>query len=513
MKKKKSLLLLRPRLDIPGAEGPYFGYFLLSAVLEKSCNLEIIDCNSTYSIYSDEYIADRIRRMQPEVIGLTLFISYVNSCYRLISSLRELRRRERMDFTIAVGGPHATILPEEVLDHGADIVVRGEGERTLLAVIGAAPEKRAIRSIEGISYKEENRYVHNRDGMIIEDLDSLPFQSREYYKGFFEKEESLSRYNLLLTSRGCPGQCTFCAGGILGRKMRFRSPESVVEEMMFLRKIYDAAHVKIMDDTFTVNKRRILEICDLKKRNSMLKELTWECGTRINCVDMDLLGEMKSAGCTQITYGVESGNRETLRRIGKDLAPELIEEVIRKTYEAKIPVCVNFMLGYPFESIDDIRNTRKFINRIMPFIRRVNNGGVLVPLPGTKLYEEYKNTYDFERWWLKEEFSLSHYRKPFYNFTNYWEESNLRLDFFKYSSEVKQEIIHQINIIAEFNFRNVAKTKRGILIFFNKISLSLFNKSPKLENALFLVPVFFIKAVRRIRSFFLTRDVLPTNGR
>ncbi|MCD6507156.1 radical SAM protein [Candidatus Poribacteria bacterium] len=429
---------------------PPLGLGYLGAVLERAGHeVLILDGGAPYAEFTTESMADEIAAWKPDLVGLTLTVSFATHTYRLISQIRR-----RIEVPIIVGGAHATILPEEPLRFGADMVLRGEGEEGILEVIGYLEGKKGAEEILGLSYiGPDGKPVHNPPRPLIKDLDAIPFPAKHLFikEHYYREPDDSARFGNIITSRGCPFACTYCCNLMYGRRWRARSPRNVVDEIKTLMEEYGTGKFNWVDDAATINQRRMMEICQLIIDEKL--DISWTCITRLNAISEDLLRMMKRAGCVGITYGIESGNPETLKRIRKGITVEQAERAVKLTHQIGIECSVNFMYGFPWEMPKDIRMTTEFIKKISPYVTYIQPGGILTPLPATQIYEEFKDRYGFEGWWLKERDEKSirtETDEPLFQriFFDYYP---LEQNWFNYPPEVVREIERAATVVGRHN--------------------------------------------------------------
>jgi len=280
---------------------------------------------------------------------------------------------------IVVGGPHITALPSISLKEFPcfDIAVIGEGEETMLEICQHRKNNIKFKGIKGIAHRRKNKIIIEKTRPLISNLDILPFPARQLvdmklYKGF-----------TIMTTRGCPYNCIFCAGHLnYHNRIRFRSSQNVIKEIKECIKKYNAKHFMIMDDTFTLNKKLVYEICDGLKRLNV----SWFCNTRVNTINKELLNKIAESGCTRISFGVESGSSRILKLIKKGITVEQVKEAFRLAHKSRIKfVDATYIVGsHPTETMEDIKMTINLINETKPDRISVS---IIVPFPGTELYE------------------------------------------------------------------------------------------------------------------------------
>jgi radical SAM superfamily enzyme YgiQ (UPF0313 family) len=291
-------------------------------------------------------------------------------------------------------GPPASQFPEEILRSGVDIVARYEYDFTIMDIAEALEKGGDLREIRGISYKENGEIRHNPDRGFTnsEDLDKIPFVSKVYKRHLNVKDYFLN-YCLypmvqIFTGRGCPYQCTFCSWPqtFMGRKYRVRSIENVLDELEWIEEnLKEVKEVFFEDDTFTINKKRVLEFCKGYKERGL--EISWSCNARVDTLDLETMKEMRRANCRFLVVGFESADNEILKNIKKGFTVEEAREFARNVKKAGLFLHADFIIGLPGETKETIEKTKKFIKEIKPEQLQVS---VVAPFPGTELYKWYK---------------------------------------------------------------------------------------------------------------------------
>lgn len=346
----------------------------------------LMDSHSAYmrALKDEEHIVWQkigqvIKDFQPDIVGLSVMTAKYASALMITNICKKIKS----DTVVVWGGPHPTVQPAEVLENGnVDFVVRGEGEETITALIEAISEGNMdFAKIDGISYREGDKLIHNKPRSLMQDLDSIPFPAGHLsLKGELYSSKDLS---MLVTSRGCPFQCAYCgASSIWGRRVRSRSVENVIEEIKTLMKEYGYLEFYFVDDTFTINRSRVIEICQALRREKL--DVTWRCATRVDLIDMDLLREMKRAGCSGIHIGIETGSVKMLEYIRKGTTLEQVREAAHMLRKIRLDWMAYFMVGFPEETREDINETIALMRELDPPAVVL---GIFTPYPGTELYE------------------------------------------------------------------------------------------------------------------------------
>jgi len=242
-----------------------------------------------------------------------------------------------------------------------------------------------IPQIKGIVFRDGLKIVRTPPREYIEDLDTLPFPARHLfpplskYTRFYYKSSPLAT---IITSRGCPYQCTFCDRTVFGNRVRIRSIENVLDEIEMLVRDCGVREVNIVDDLFTMTPRRVEEFCHGLLSRKL--KISWACFSRVDSVTPDILKTMKEAGCWMLGYGIESGNQRILDKIKKNVTLETIEKAVKWTRKMNIRTVGFFIFGLPGEDETSIRNTLRFANKLL--LDRAAFS-ILLPLPGSELYK------------------------------------------------------------------------------------------------------------------------------
>ena len=369
---------------------PSLGVAYLAAVIEKAgYSVRIVDIWAERLRASD--LAEIVQQEHPRVVGISTSVTNYKNGLRLA----EIARQAYPVTRVIVGGPQASFLVEETLAcFAVDIVVRFEGEETILELMQHFDQGLpSLENIKGIAFRTESGIHTTERRPLNNNLDSLP--SPAYHLIKMENYEKPS----IITGRGCPYQCVFCAANALyqGAPYRARSPQKVVEEIATLVQQFNIDTFFVADDTFTMNAQRVNEICDLLiARNLNLK---WGCEARINIMTRDLAKKLFHAGCQIVQYGVETGNAEIMELVRKNIKLDQVEDVIDFTLDAGLDVLATFIIGLPWDTQETVRQTIAFGRKIeqLNTLRSSTNStkrgkavigySLLTPLPGTYIYE------------------------------------------------------------------------------------------------------------------------------
>lgn len=293
---------------------------------------------------------------------------------------------------VVVGGAIGSAHPEFALQAlGADYIVIGEGEITLSRLLDAIEFNTDCREVPGIAFKDNGHFVQTPAARPIEDLSVIPlpdYDSFEYGKYIEQVERNQWGYNhvnenvkfaFLVTGRDCPSKCTFCFRSLGGNRVRLRSVESVMEEIIFLKEKYGITGINILDDVFAINRERVFKFCELVKPLN----LTWCLQMRVTMANEEMLTAMKDAGCYMVSYGIESGSQTVLKSMKKGITVGAIDKALAITRKVGLVIQGNFIFGDPAENYDTVNETVDFYHRHLDYNINVL---MLRPYPGTELY-------------------------------------------------------------------------------------------------------------------------------
>jgi anaerobic magnesium-protoporphyrin IX monomethyl ester cyclase len=360
-----------------GLVAPPLGIAYIAAVLEEGgVDVEIIDAAALEMGW--ETLESEIRAKNPELVAITALTPTISNALQTA----ELAKKTCPQATVVMGGYHPSFNYQEILDEDfVDIVVIGEGEYTLLDLVETLSEGGDLSRVKGIAYED----VVTPSRPLISDLDEMPFPARhllpmDYYKILNMKLHTAT----MISGRGCPMQCSFCASAALhGRKLRMRSPTNVVDEMEHLIKDHDAGMIAFMDDTFTLKPSRVAEICDEIINRDL--DVYWGCTARADTLSDDLLHKMSASGCITMFLGVESADQQQLDRVNKQLTIDKIRQAFSLARKNDIRTIASVVLGMPGDTKDSIQKTINFVRELNPSYALFS---LATPYPGTRFYQE-----------------------------------------------------------------------------------------------------------------------------
>lgn len=368
---------------------PPLGILSISSFLEsKGIQTEIWDQNIKNGCFD---VADF------DVVAMSSNISNTKSTLELTKNIK----KEFPEKKVIVGGPQATCYPQVFLeDHAADAVVVGEGEYTLLDYL----KNKDKTKVSGIYLKKGKKIYFTGNRPNIKDLDSLPFPNFqkiqiEKYNTTIKKRKPVSA---MATSRGCPYNCSFCFHQ-LGYSWRARSAENVIDEIEWQVDEIGAKEIEIVDDNFTLDLKRVNDICDGILRRGIDVKIQLASGIRVDKINKEILSKLYDAGCWMTAIAPETGDIETLNKINKGFDLDRVKLVLKWCKDIGIKTYTMFMLGFPWETRENIQNTIDFASDIdTDFIQFTK----FTPLPKTLIYKNYNFSETTEDLINKESFFL-----------------------------------------------------------------------------------------------------------
>lgn len=348
-----------PKLRKPDSAEPLPLLYLAAQLEKEGMSPTIFDCAVT------EITLDDLEGFT--VFGVTAVTPQYPEALRLLQLFKQYEQNVSFPIHTIIGGPHVTVFREKVLQDGWTTACAGEGEKVITDIVN--------KKISGLV-----------DGTRVDNLDTLPLPSRHLIKPSQYLREGATEPSMsVLGTRGCPYSCIYCAKEVNGKKVRFRSPDNIINEIEDVVANYGIRNVVFYDDTFTLDSNRTKILCQkLEKLN-----ISWICNTRADRVNRQVLADMKKAGCQEISFGIESANQRVLDFANKGITVKQAQQAIQLTKDSGIRTRVFLMYGFFEDDKDSASDMLNFLEGTQPDAARLS---LLVPLPGTKLYqnsEEY----------------------------------------------------------------------------------------------------------------------------
>ena len=353
--------------------------YIASVLLRAGYNISAIDFN--ISDLDLPRVKKILEREAPRILG----ISAHTETYLSGLKIAEIAKQVNPETIVVMGGTHPTIMYQEAaVEKDIDVVVRGEGEYTMLELANCLIRNKGnLAQIKGIAYRENGVVRTTPERPFVKDPDELPFPAR----GLFPLPLYQSPGTVLISRGGCPFDCDFCTVNTIWKeRRRYRKLEEVVEEIIYIFKYEQVQEIIFSDDTFTLDRRRVIELCDLLKALKEPSQIRWMCSTRVDLVDKDLLEKMYEAGCYSIQYGIEAGSQKILDSIGKGITLEQVRDAVSTSLDVGMEVTCSFMFPHPEDTEETVREQI----RLMKELRKMGVTETLsatTPFPGTYYYE------------------------------------------------------------------------------------------------------------------------------
>ena len=383
-------VLLTQPAHVQDEKVPYLGKELplglayLAAYLEREgISVEIFDMN----IYNDsvQLLRRILEEVKPKVVGISAFTIDIIRADAIAQVIKQFDR----DVVTVIGGIHATALPERTMMEfkNFDYLIYGRGEVPLTELIKSLKMGKDQKSLEGIVYRSKDTVIKNQPPKHKVPLDELPFPARHKlnlnkYSPHIQKCFTLPNTGLI-SSLGCPYQCVYCSIHIIHPGLYFRSPVNLVKEIKYCVDNFGIRDFRFFDDCLTLDKTRMVKICELIIKEGL--DIHWNGVSRVDKVDYELLRLMKKAGCHQLGYGIEVGSEKSLVIINKRTTLEQAAKAIYLTKKVGLQSSASFIIGFPGETIEDIRETIAFAKKLSPDIALFY---IVKAYPGTPLYKE-----------------------------------------------------------------------------------------------------------------------------
>jgi anaerobic magnesium-protoporphyrin IX monomethyl ester cyclase len=376
------------------------GLGYIAALLERNgYEVSIKDCQCLG--YDRHALVERVAKSEPNIVGISATTPTFGSSLLTAQSLKE----KLPQIPLIIGGAHVSALPKETMEYDCfDVGVIGEGDYTTLELVKHI-EKNGLTGLDeiaGIAFKHDGEFHQTKERPFIKNLDELPFPARHLLPPLHMYHPAPTSYKRLpnahlFTSRGCAGaQCVFCDRGGFGFSVRFRSVENVFGEIEELINVHGARDLKIYDDTFTIDKKRVLRICDEFKKRKI--DIPWCCLARVNTVNREVLRAMKEAGCWEVLFGLESMDPMVLSKLMKYTTVEQNIQAVKLCHEIGISVRANFIVGTPFDTLETMEKDLEGAIKLNTDFAHFNK---FEPYPGSELYKrlaEQGHKYDFTKW-------------------------------------------------------------------------------------------------------------------
>lgn len=390
-------------------------------------------------VYDEKYLdvvklKGMIKRVKPDFLIMSCDFRTADMLVKVARLVKKLNA----DIRVVLSGPHPTFFHKMILEEFSwvDIVIRGETEGVFTEVLDSFENQERpldLTKNKGITYRMNGKVVANTDAPVIQDLDSLPFPSRDFFNKHVMNPGHSDEAVTIVAGRGCRYSCRFCREVEIGRRMRReKSAERIVEEIVFCRKNNKARKIVFWENVFTENKQKVKEICQRLKKNNV--QVEWICQTRVDCVDKELLKVMKDGGCCSIIYGVESFSDVVLQAMGKGYRAETAMKALNDTNQLGIEAGYDIVLGYPGESKETLEQTVAYLKKMDKkiYCQQVE---IFELFPGTIIYEQLRSRgFISDEMWFKD-YKVRDFKKKYYSVSFqkilFWYRKYIRENFYK----------------------------------------------------------------------------------
>lgn len=382
---------------------PTLGLLHLAAEVRQHGYEPSVIESDIFDMTVDDVVAQVVAE-QPSYVGITLFTVGVWCGAEIARKIKFALPKT----TVIVGGPHISSMAEETMlrFREFDIAVVGEGEEILVNLLDTLQQNGAIEDVPGLVFRDPDSITPNviktPPHAVNKDMDRLTMPAWDLLADF-PKAYKPALYDFprgpvasIAASRGCPFHCKFCDTSTFGAAVRAYSAQRVFEIVEHLRNEYGIKHIMFVDDLFTASRKRTTELCELLIQNG--SKVTWSCASRVDVVKPDLLQLMKKAGCWEISFGLESGSDELLKKMDKSASLERSKQALEWTAAAGIRIKGLFMLGYPGETAETIQATKEFVSSVPLTIMNLTK---FTPYPGSPIYREMYGTNIRDDHWQK----------------------------------------------------------------------------------------------------------------
>jgi radical SAM superfamily enzyme YgiQ (UPF0313 family) len=366
---------------------PPLGMLYIASVLQEK-GIEVSALDQPAKGFTVKETIDWVERENPDILGFSTFAA----SGRTAASISAEVKKKNPNIITVFGNYYATFNSERILRKysDVDIIVRGEGENTIIELVDYLKRGGDLKRVQGITFRNKNSIISTPERPLIKDLDSLPFPNRklidvEYHSVIAGANVAPRKFTSIVSSRGCVYRCRFCGCTQFARSIwRPRSLKNTMEELHFLASEGYEQFIFI-DDSFTLNPKRAIELCRAMRKERL--DMNWICEGRVDNSSYELFQEMARAGCKILFFGIESANQRILNYYNKRATPELSETAVKTARKAGIDVIVGaFILGAPDETREEIQNTIEFARRIPIDVPEFNILGVY---PGTDIWNEF----------------------------------------------------------------------------------------------------------------------------
>lgn len=362
---------------------PPLGLCYIAASL-KAANHEVRLIDAEAEGFGIKDIMQKVAEFSPDIVGITSVSPLWPQAKKLCSAIKN-----RFGIKVILGGPHITNVEKEIfLEADFDYAIYGEGEGAFVELLRRIESGRDVSGMPGIIYRKSQEIIKENHFGWARDIDSIPIPDRSLLNHdrylWSVPRRGILKFTTILTTRGCPYRCIFCSQQhMFGNKVRLRDASKVVDEIEHIIRDLGINHLIFIDDTLTLKRDRVFDICDGIERRGL--KLTWEGWTHANTVDEELLSRMKEVGLVRLSFGIESGNEEVLRRTKKGTTLEDVRRAYRVAKKVGLETRGSVILGLPYDTKETVRDTIEFVKSLDDCDQAYFN--IAMPYPGTEMRE------------------------------------------------------------------------------------------------------------------------------
>lgn len=380
------------------------GLAYIHSCLEKDGHeVKLLFLNNYDEEFSEQKFFECFDKFKPQIVGFQIFSMNRVSTFKAIEKLKSCSPKTH----IIIGGIHTSVMYEQIIEKYPHVIaVIGEGEYTVSELVNAIESSAALETVDGIAFYKNGCVVQTKPRELINDLDSVPFPKHEV---FFDNEPNRT-VGHIITSRGCPYDCSFCCLKVISRrKYRKRNITNVVTEIKYLKQKYPRLkHIQIHDDTFLLDNLRVIHFCKMAIDANL--ELTFECSARVKPISSEMFYWMERAGFTKIMFGLETGSEKLLKSIHKNVTKNDVINLFEILKPFKFAITTFLMCGFPGEDNKTISETIKLVQTTQKIhYNWIAGVGKLWVYPGTEVYDLMKNAGKID-----DDFWLSDKTVPYY---------------------------------------------------------------------------------------------------
>lgn len=356
--------------------------YIATCIQEAGHEVQLVDG----AFWTHREVIDKVREYNPGFVGVSANASMWTKAMKTAEDIKALDP----SIHVTAAGPFPSAVEEKCLElcEHFDSIIIGEGEVTAPELIAKLVKGESLEGVSGVAYRaDDGSIIKNEPRPLLEDLDSIPIPRREFLGDFDKYESPPGSYKekpiaIVMTSRGCKARCIYCFQMKGERRVRFRGVENVMQEIEELVNVYGFREIRFLDETFTADRDRAMEMFRQIKERKL--KFSFYVSSRVNTVDLELLREMKKAGCWAILYGAESGVQKNLNTMKKGIKLDQTRDAVKAAKKAGLKVYTPFIIGIPGETYEEALQTIDFAIELDPHYANFHS---MTPFPGTELYE------------------------------------------------------------------------------------------------------------------------------